>query len=192
MRGFLTFITVIVVLVAVGLGAAYFFLTQPSDVAVAATPIPTSAAAVDSFDNKVGTLVAAPRTMATTIELTDAELTSKMAQLIAVEQSRYGADVQNVQVASRDGRVYVGGNVKTNDIPLRVNLTIIAVPEARNGRLHLRVERVDAGRFPVPDTLRAQIVGLIENDDAINSGLPITAERVEAQTGRLLLTGRPK
>jgi hypothetical protein len=66
------------------------------------------------------------------------------------------------------------------------------VPEAQNGRLHLRVERVEAGRFPVPDNLRAQIVGLIEDDTAINSGLPITAERVEAQTGRLLLTGRPK
>lgn len=192
MRVFLLFLTALVLGAAVALGAVYFFLTQPTNEPVATTPIPTSAAAVGSFDSKVGTLVAAPRTTATTITLTDAELTSKMAQVVQAEQGRYGADVQEVQVASRDGRVYVGGKVKTNDIPLRVDLVVVAVPEMRGGRLHLRVERVEAGRVPVPDTFRSQIVGLIENDEYINNSLPITVERVEAQTGRLLLTGRPK
>jgi len=192
MRGFLTFLTVLVLIVALALGGLYYFLTAPAPTLVAATAVPTSVAAAASFDNKVSTITGAAKNTPVTIELTNEELTSKFAQQVQQYQASYGADIQNPQVSARDGHVYAGGKAKTNNLPVRVDLVVVTVPEARDGKLHLRVERVESGRIPLPDSLKSQIVNTVQDDATLNDNLPITVDAVEVLNGKLRLTGRPK
>ncbi|MCA1666410.1 MAG: hypothetical protein LC793_03230 [Thermomicrobia bacterium] len=126
------------------------------------------------------------------MDLTDEELTSKFAQTVSAERTTIGADIQNPQVAVHDGRVFAGGKVKSDNFPVRVDLVVVAVPTAQNGKLILRVERVESGRFPLPSSLTNQIVANVQNDALINDNLPIYVDRVEVLNGVLRLTGRPK
>ncbi len=192
MRGFLVFLTTLVLGAAVALAAVYFFVTRPAPTRIAATIVPVSTAAVGSFDTKVNQIVNAPRNTAVTVELTDEELTSKFAQTVREERDSIGADIQNPQVSVHDGRVFAGGKAKSDSFPVRVDLVIVAVPTAENGKLKLRVERVESGRFPLPGSITDQIVASVQNDALINDNLPIFVDRVEVLSGKLRLTGRPK
>lgn len=192
MRGCLTFLVILVCIVALGLGGLYYFVTRPASIQVSATVVPTSAAAAASFDDKVSTIISAPMNQPATVTLTDQELTSKFAEEVKMYQAEYGADIQNPQVSSHDGHVYFGGQAKTNSLPVRVDLVIVTTPQARNGQLHLQVVQIESGRVPLPDSLKNQIVSSIQDDNTLNSNLPITVDNVEVLTGALRLTGRPK
>lgn len=192
MRGCLIFLTALVLGAVVALGAVYFFITRPAPTRIAATTVPVSAAAASNFDTKVNQIVNAPPNTDVTVELTDAELTSKFAQMVTQQRQTIGADIQNPQVSVHDGRVFAGGRTKSDSFPVRVDLVVVAVPTARNGKLILRVERVESGRFPLPGSITDQIVATIQNDALINDNLPIYVDRVEALNGKLRLTGRPK
>ncbi len=192
MRGFLIFLTAIVLGAAIALATIYFFVTRPTPTRVAATTIPVSTVAAGNFDTKVNQIIAAPRNTDVTIELTDAELTSKFAQTVNANRDAIGADIQNPQVSVHDGRVFAGGKVKSDSFPVRVDLVVVAVPTAENGKLMLRVERVESGRFPLPSSITDQIVSNVQNDALINDNLPIYVDRVEVLNGKLRLTGRPK
>lgn len=192
MRGFLVFLTAIVLGAVIALAAVYFFVTRPAPTRIAATTIPVSTVAAGNFDTKVNQIIAASPNTDVTIDLTDAELTSKFAQTVNANRDAIGADIQNPQVSVHDGRVFAGGNVKSDSFPLRVDLVVVAVPTAENGKLMLRVERVESGRFPLPSSITDQIVANVQNDALINDNLPIYVDRVEALNGVLRLTGRPK
>jgi uncharacterized protein YpmS len=192
MRGFLIFLTAIVLGAAMALAAVYFFITRPAPTQVAATTVPVSNAAAGNFDTKVNQIINAPGNTDVTVELTDEELTSKFAQTVSVDRATIGADIQNPQVSVHDGRVFAGGDVKSDSFPVRVNLVVVTVPTAVNGKLMLRVERVESGRFPLPSSITDQIVANVQNDALINDNLPIYVDRVEVLDGKLRLTGRAK
>ena len=192
MRGFLVFLTAIVVGAALALGTVYFFVTRPAPTRIAATSVPVSTAAAASFDRKVEQIAAAPRNTAVTVDLTDEELTSKFAQTAREERDTIGADIQNPQVSVHDGRVFAGGKAKSDSLPVRVDLVVVAVPAAEGGKLRLRVERVESGRFPLPGSITDQIVTTVQNDALINDNLPIYVDRFDVLDGKLRLTGRPK
>lgn len=192
MRGLLIFLTAIVIGAALALGTVYFFVTRPAPTRVAVTQVPVSTAAAASFDRKVDQIVSAPRNTAVTVDLTDEELTSKFAQTVREERDSIGADVQNPQVSVHDGRVFAGGKAKSDTLPVRVDLVVVAVPTAENGKLRLRVERVESGRFPLPGSVTDEIVTTVQNDALINDNLPIYVDRVDVLDGKLRLTGRPK
>ncbi len=192
MRGFLIFLTTLVLGAAMALAAVYFFVTRPAPTPIAATTVPVSSAAAGNFDTKVNQIVNAPPNTDVTVDLTDEELTSKFAQTVRGERAAIGADSQNPQVSVHDGRVFAGGKAKSDSFPVRVDLVIVAVPTAVNGKLILRVERVESGRFPLPSSITDQIVANVQNDALINDNLPISVDRVEVLNGKLRLTGRPK
>ncbi len=192
MRGLLVFLTALVIGAALALGTVYFFITRPAPSRIALTPVPVSTAAAANFDQKVGQIVSAPPNTAVTVELTDEELTSKFAQTVIQERATIGADIQNPQVSVHDGRVYAGGRTKSDSFPVRVDLVVVAVPTAVNGKLMLRVERVESGRFPLPGSITDQIVTTVQNDALINDSLPIYVDRVDVLNGKLRLTGRAK
>lgn len=192
MRGFLVFLTAIVLGAAVALATVYFFVTRPAPTRVAATTVPVSTAAAGNFDTKVNQIVNAPRNTDVTVELTDEELTSKFAQTVREERDSIGADIQDPQVAVHDGLVFAGGKAKSDSFPVRVDLVVVTVPTAQNGKLILRVQRVESGRFPLPGSITDQIVSNVQNDALINDNLPIYVDRVEVLDGKLRLTGRPK
>jgi len=192
MRGCLIFLTAIVLGAAIALATVYFFVTRPAPTLIAATTIPVSTVAAGNFDTKVNQIIAASPNTDVTIELTDAELTSKFAQTVNANRDAIGADIQNPQVSVHDGRVFAGGKVKSDSFPVPVDLVVVAVPTAENGKLMLRVERVESGRFPLPSNITDQIVANVQNDTLINDNLPIYVDRVEVLNGVLRLTGRPK
>ncbi len=192
MRGFLIFLTTLVLGAAMALAAVYFFVTRPAPTRIAATTVPVSSAAAGNFDTKINQIIAAPPNTDVTVELTDEELTSKFAQTVREERVAIGADIQNPQVSVHDGRVFAGGKAKSDSFPVRVDLVVVAVPTAVNGKLMLRVERVESGRFPLPSNITDQIVASVQNDALINDNLPIYVDRVEVLDGKLRLTGRPK
>ncbi len=190
MRGFLIFMTTIVLGAAIALATVYFFITRPAPTRIAATTIPVSTVAAGNFDTKVNQIVNASPNTAVTVELTDAELTSKFAQTMNTNRDAIGADIQNPQVSVHDGRVFAGGKVKSDSFPVRAD--VVAVPTAANGKLMLHVERVESGRLPLPSNITDQIVADVQNDTLINDNLPIYVDRVEVLNGILRLTGRPK
>ncbi len=192
MRGFLIFMTAIVLGAAIALATVYFFVTRPAPTRIAATTIPVSTVAAGNFDTKVNQIVNASPNTAVTVELTDAELTSKFAQTMNTNRDAIGADIQNPQVSVHDGRVFAGGKVKSDSFPVRADLVVVAVPTAANGKLMLHVERVESGRLPLPSNITDQIVADVQNDTLINDNLPIYVDRVEVLNGILRLTGRPK
>jgi uncharacterized protein YpmS len=192
MRGFLIFLTTLVLGAAMALAAVYFFVTRPAPTRIAATTVPVSSAAAGNFDTKINQIIAAPPNTDVTVELTDEELTSKFAQTVREERVAIGADIQNPQVSVHDGRVFAGGKAKSDSFPVRVDLVVVTVPTAVNGKLMLRVERVESGRFPLPSNITDQIVASVQNDALINDNLPIYVDRVEVLDGKLRLTGRPK
>lgn len=192
MRGLLVFLTAIVIGAVLALGTVYYFVTRPAPTRIALTPVPVSTAAAARFDQKIGQIVAAPANTSVTIDLTDEELTSKFAQTVREERAAIGADIQNPQVSVHDGRLFAGGKVKSDGLPVRVDLVVVAVPTAENGALRLRVERVESGRFPLPSSITDQIVTTVQNDALINDSLPIFVDRVQVLDGKLRLSGRPK
>ena len=192
MRGLLIFLTTLVIGAVLALGTVYFFVTRPAPTRIAVTQVPVSTAAAASFDRKVDQIAAAPRNTSVTVDLTDEELTSKFAQTVREERDSIGADIQNPQVSVHDGRVFAGGKVKSDSFPVRVDLVVVAVPTAQDGKLRLRVEKVESGRFPLPGSITDQIVTTVQNDALINDNLPIFVDRVDVLDGKLRLTGRPK
>jgi hypothetical protein len=165
---------------------AFWFLARPPALAQGITPVPVSSAAAGSFDQKLATVQAAPAPV--TVEITEAEATSKLAETLAAEPS--APRLENPQVTFREGKVILSG--VSRDAPIPVTIVVVGRVEARDGELVTTVEQIDTGRFPLPGALRDQITGIASDTDRLNAGLPIVVDDVRTLDGRLVLTGRPK
>lgn len=186
MRGCLQGVILIAAIV-VFLGAvAFMLLSQPPELARQLTPVPVSSAAAGRFEAKLATVQSAPA--AVTVEIDEQEATSKLVETLAAEPS--APRIDEAQVSFRDGRVYLSG--VSRDAPVPVRVVIAGRVEARDGALALTVERIDTGRFPLPEALRAQIVDIASDTERLNAALPIVVREVRVEEGRLVLTGQPK
>lgn len=186
MRGCLQGLLVVVLLLVLAGAGAFWFLSQPSPAAQQMTPVAVSSAAAASFDDKVATMWAA--TAPVTVEITEAEATSKLVATIAADPTL--PRIENPQVSFRGGKVLVSG--LSRDAPIPITIVVTGRIEARDGRLVTTVEQVDTGRIPLPGALHQQITDLASNTDRLNEGLPLTVTEVRVLDGRLVLTGQPK
>jgi len=186
MRGCLRGLLILVILLVVLAGAAYFFLTRPSTLSQSLATVPVSTAAAQSFDSKIATLQAA--SASTQIEISEQEATSKLVETLAVEPS--APKIENPQIAFRGGKVIVSGI--SHDAPIPITVVVVGTVAARDGKLVTTVERIDTGRFPLPGPIQAQITDLATNTDQLNEALPIVVADVQTLEGRLLVTGKPK
>lgn len=187
MRGCLTGLVLLILVAALLAGVGYYLLTQSAPRAASTTPIPVSSAAVRSFDDKVATVQQASGPV--TVEITDQEATSKLAETLAAHPS--AAPIENPQVAFRDGKIYISG--ASRDTPIPVSVLVIGRAEARDGLLVVTIEQVDSGRVPLPSSAKEQIVNIATTGvNSLNSQLPIYVTEVRVLDGRLVLTGRPK
>jgi hypothetical protein len=188
MRGCFTVLTLLVLLGAVLVAAAFVLLPRQPGVAARAqlSPVPVSSAAAVRFDQKVATLQSAPASV--TVEITEQEATSKLAEALADDSST--PHIDKPQVTFRDGQIFLTG--VTRDTPVPINVVIYGRVQARDGQLHAVVDGVDTGQFPLPDALKDQIVSRASDLSTLNSELPIYVEDVQVHDGHLTLTGRPK
>lgn len=182
LQGLVLFASLLVFLGAV----AFMLLSRPSGLAGQLTPVPVSSAAAGSFDNKLATVQSAPAPV--TVEIDEQEATSKLVETLAAEPS--APQVENPQVTFREGKVYLSGI--SHDAPVPVNVVIVGLVEARDGKLVITVERIDTGRFPLPGALKDQIIDIASDTDRLNEQLPIIVNEVRVLDGRLVLTGQPK
>jgi hypothetical protein len=187
MRGCLT-VLILLVLVGAGLVAAYVLLSRQPNVTarLQLTPAPVSGTAAMRFDQKVATLQSAPAPM--TVEITEQEATSKLAEALAADPS--APHIDNPQVAFRDGQIYLSG--VTRDTPVPIIVVVYGHVQARDGQLYATVDGIDTGQLPLPGPLKEQLVSRATDLSALNSELPIYVEDVQVREGRLALTGRPK
>jgi hypothetical protein len=182
LQGLVLFASLLVFLGAV----AFMLLSRPSELAGRLTPVPISGAAVGSFDSKLATVQSAPAPV--TVEIDEQEATSKLVETLTAEPS--APQIDNPQVAFRDGLIYLSG--VSQDAPVPVNVVIVGRVEARDGKLVVTVERIDTGRFPLPGALKDQIIDIASDTDRLNEQLPIIVNAVRVLDGRLVLTGQPK
>ncbi len=185
MRGCVTGLIVVILLVAAALGGAAYLLNEPRALPETA-PVAVSDEAAASFDRKVATIRRADGPI--TVEIDDREATSKLTEALAANPETPRID--NPQVNFRDGRIYVSGTAR--DAPLPVKIVVAGRVEAREGRLVATVEQIDSGRIPLPAAIRDQITGAATDLDDLNRALPIHVTEVYTLDGRLVLTGRPK
>lgn len=185
MRGCVTGLFVVLLAIALLIGAGYVLLGQAPG-GVASTPAPVSSAAARHFDQQVAT--AAYATGPVTLEITDQEATSKLAEVLA--QRTGGPNLDNPQVAFRAGKVYLSGT--TRDTPVPVNVLVTGRIEARDGQLVTVVENVDTGRLPLPGSVKEQIAREVTDANALNQYLTFYVTDVQTLDGRLVVRGRPK
>lgn len=179
------FVLVGALLVFLGSGA-FWFLSRPPEAAQQLTPVVVSTAAAASFDQKLALLQAAPEPM--TIEITEQEATSKLAATLATEPNL--PQIENPQMAFRDGKVILSG--VSHDAPIPITLIVTGRVEVRDGKLVATVERIDTGRFPLPSAIQTQLTDLATDTNRLNEELPIVVNDVRVVDGRLVLTGQPK
>ncbi len=186
MRGCFQALVLLVALLVFAGAVAYMLLTEPPTTALRLTPVVVSNAAVGSFDGKLATVQAAPAPV--TVEITEQEATSKLAEALAAEPT--APRIENPQVSFREGKVYLSG--VSRDSPVPVKVVVSGRIEARDGKLTIVVEQIDTGRFPLPGPLRDQITGIASDANSLNEQLPIVVNDVRVLDGRVQLTGRPK
>lgn len=173
--------------VAIFLGAvAFALLATPAERPPGYTPVAVSTEAVGRFDTKLATVQSA--TEPTTIEISEEEATSKIADLLASESD--APALSNPQVSFRDGKVYLSG--ETTDTPITINLLITTRIEIVDGKPKVILEDVSAGRLPVPGPLRSQVDDLVAEQERLMDDLPIYVTDVQVQDGKLVVTGQPK
>jgi hypothetical protein len=185
-RGCLQGLVLLIALLVFGGAVAFMLLSQPPETARQLTPVPVSSAAAGSFDAKLATVQSAPAPV--TVEIDDQEATSKLVEALAAEPS--APQIDDPQVAFREGRVYFSGT--SRDAPIPVRVVIVGRVEARDGRLITTVEQIDTGRFPLPGAMRDQIIDIASDTDRLNDELPIVVHEVRVLDGRMVLTGEPK
>ena len=121
------------------------------------------------------------------INLTEQELTSKVAELLATQTSS-PLHPTNVQVHLRGGNVVVNATIQMQGLSL--NVAITATPQAVNGQLKLAVQSVDTGAIALPDFVKQQLnAALAPALDPAALGLPIDVTSVVVANGQLTLNG---
>lgn len=177
----------LVAAVVVFLGAvAFAMLAQPAGMPPQSPPVPVSTAAAVRFDGKVAT--ARRATEPATVEITEEEATSKLAESLASEPS--APKVDQPQVIFRAGKVYLSG--VSRDTPIPITFVVTGRVEAVAGRPRVTVEQIEAGRLPVTGALQAQVDRLIADQDRWIGDLDVYVTEVRVFDGKLAVTGRPK
>lgn len=186
MRGCVNTLILLIALGVLGAAVAYALLTRPPELAADLTPVPASGTAVARLDAKIATVQVANEPV--TIEIDEEEATSKLAATLAADPNAPAID--NPQIHFRDGQIYLTGTYRDALVP--VNVLVVGRVEARDGLLVTTVDRIDTGRFPLPDSIKAQLIDLASDNDRLNRELPIVVTDVRTLDGRVVLTGRPK
>lgn len=178
----------ILLIALTGLGAAVAFalLTRSPAQALEFTPVAVNSTAAARLDAKIATVHGADAPVS--IEIDDEEATSKLAETLASDPAL--PTIENPQVHFRDGQIFVSGIYRDGPVP--VSILMVGRIEARDGRLFTTIDRIDTGRFPLPDSMKGQLTDYATDINHLNNRLPITVTEVHTLDGRLVVAGQPK
>lgn len=186
MRGCLTGLLVVIVLVAILLAATYVLLGRSPRQLDAVTTVGVSADSARSLDNKLAT--AANATGPVSVEITDAEATSKVAETLAAQSST--PRLNSPQVNFRTGKVYLSGTTADTPVPVQVLITGRLV--IRDGVVVMVVDTVDTGAVPLPTSMKDQLVNAVAEANSLSGLVNFYATSVDVLDGKALIGGRAR
>lgn len=186
MRGCLTGLFVVVVLVAILFAAAYVLLGRPPQQLTTVTAVRVDSDSARNLDNKLAT--AASTNGPVTVEITDQEATSKVAESLAQQSST--PRLTRPQVHFRAGKVYLSGT--TTDTPVPVQVLITGHLVIKDGVVVVVVDAVDTGAVPLPSSVKDQIVNAIAEANALSGLVDFYATGVDVLEGKAVVRGRGK
>ncbi|OGO69730.1 MAG: hypothetical protein A3H36_02620 [Chloroflexi bacterium RIFCSPLOWO2_02_FULL_71_16] len=183
--------TLVLLLVLGGAGLAYLMSQQQPEAASGLRPVRTSVKDAVTFDEKIASVEVAIETAKRTstaqrvsLLFTDAELTSRAA--LAADQLTGGIVATDPQIHVRAGSVLLTAGVSFQGFPL--NLAVVAIPVAVDGRTSIGIQEIQTGGLPLPDLIKkeldAQIAKIL---DPATLGIPLDVTRIEAREGSLLV-----
>ncbi|MDO8671607.1 MAG: hypothetical protein Q7O66_09280 [Dehalococcoidia bacterium] len=191
-RGCTIFVAILLIIVALLLGGAYYMLTQPSaEVAGLPTIVPSKESAAE-FDRKLsafladlGTSDGSGEVKTATLVVTEQEATSKLAEF--VQSGQMGIDIMNPQVHFRNERVRISGDIGAGGA--EVNLALQARIISIDGKAEIVFETVDFGGLGVPERLRRQVIDTMTAGagSVLLDDLPVEIGGISIADGQLII-----
>lgn len=182
-----------VLCIALAIGVAAFIAArQKPAIARNLAPVAISPAAVDSFDQKAGTLQQAVdvakqsgTAQAVTVTFTEAELTSKAAEALRqLPDSVIKAD--NLELHLVDNGVVATSTIDVAGVP--VSIAVVAEPVTTDGTTTFVIKDVQTGAIALPDSLRAQIDSQLQQQIfPATLNLPFDVTGLQIENGQLVL-----
>lgn len=185
----------VVGLVLIIAAAIFILMNRPSGIASHMTPVVSSPEAAKAFDTKwtdFNTAInEAPAGTAVTINLTQAEVTSKINEEIKTVALPEGLTMGNVTVNLQDGKLMLSADVKYSVLQGVAGMELVI--ETVNGTPSLVVKDIDMGMVPIPQALKDQLTNLIPANGVIGIGdLPVNITGIQIIDGQLVMTGVTK
>ena len=118
-------------------------------------------------------------------QLTDADLTQALQTALAGRKD--GPTLENARVQATGGRVIARG-VLRGLLPVGVEIT--GRVEVRSGRPLLVVERVEGAGWPLPESARQELEGLVNAMNLMPTRTDVEVTRVEVGEGVVTVFGR--
>ncbi len=193
---FVRLIVGLALLVAIGGGGLYVLSQQKPAIGAGLKPIPVTKQAEQSFDDKIKAMEqaaaaakASGKAQPVSQTFTEAELTSAANSYAAGAPA--GLQTTDTQIHLSGGNVVATSNV--NVAGLSVPVGIVATPTVQNGQVHMVVQQVQTGGFPLPDALNQQLQSQIGRSiDPSAFGIPMTLSNLQVQNGQLVVQGTAK
>ncbi len=196
MKACLTILGILVVIVAMAAGAAFYLLGRTPESVSQLPEVKVSKDASASFDQKIAQVGQAVSTaqktskpVPVTLRVTEQELTSKVAEIGTLQSGELQA--RDVQIRLVPGKIVT--TAKVSFMGLDVPVTLTATVSVRDGKPHVVVQNVQFGGLPLPDTLKNQLVDTIQwQMDEAWEDLPVQVQEVRIEQGVAIITGLAK
>ena len=172
--------------------AIFILMSRPSGISSRMEPVISSPEAAKAFDTKWdnfnNSVKEAPTGTAVTINLTQAEVTSKINEEIKTVQLPEGLTMGNVTVNLQDGKLMLSADVKYS--ALQGNAGMELKIETVNGTPSLVVKDIDMGMLPIPQALKDKLTDMIPANGVIGlNDLPIDITGIQIINGQLVMAG---
>lgn len=195
MRGCVTILGILVVVVALATAAVFFLLMRTPDSASQLAEVKPSTEAVASLDQKIAEVEKAvasaqkeSKPVPMTLRVTEEELTSKAAHWLEQSADSSAFQVRDPQIHLLPGEIVSTGRVNWNG--LDSPLVVTAQVRVQGGKPEVAVQSVELGGLPVPGSVKDQIVDMIhEQMTALWAGLPIQIQDIRLEQGSATITG---
>jgi hypothetical protein len=159
-------------------------------------PIPVSSEAVDSIQDELTRAAeAAAETGIVTINLTEPQITSYLAQRMQTDPSLQEEKkplIADPQVYLRDGQMQIYGKTQQGIFTANIGI-IVQVGVDANGQPLIEIVSADFGPFPAPDGLKDAVTAMVKEAYTGSLGPVATGMRIESisiASGIMTVTGR--
>src|SRR5512147_3212396 len=162
-------------------------------------PIPVSADAAQSIKDEVKrAFEAGAETGVVTINLTETQITSYLAQRMQTDPSLQQSDkkplITDPQVYLRDGQMQIYGKTQQGIFAANIGI-IVQVGVDANGQPLIEIASADFGPFDAPEGLKSALTAMIKEAYTGSLGPVATGLRIESisiANGVMTITGRTR